>query len=80
MKTVGRGLGLLYRETPAGRLTLFVAYVCATDLGITGPEKWLFSPDAKHTGAEKIRLKGFSTNEHHTSHGKGRVSKKSRVS
>ena len=73
-KTVGRGWRLLYRETPAGRLTLFVAYVCATDLGITGPEKRLFSPDAKHTGAEKTRLKGFSTNRHQTSHGKGRDS------
>ena len=74
VKTVGRGWRLLYRETPAGRLTFFFAIVCATDLGITGHEKRLFSPDAKHTGAEKTRLKGFSTNRHQTSHGKGRDS------
>ena len=36
--------------------------------GITGPEKRLFSPDAKHTGAKKTRLKGFSTYMYRLSH------------
>ena len=36
--------------------------------GITGPEKRLLSPDAKHTGAEKTRLKGFSTYMYRLSH------------
>ena len=32
---------------------VFIASVCATDLGITRPEKRLFSPDAMPDGAEK---------------------------
>ena len=31
----------------------FIAFVCATELGITRPEKRLFSPDAMQAGAEK---------------------------
>ena len=44
------------------------------ELGITRPEKRLFSPDDMQAGAEKTRLKGFSTNRYQTCHGKSRDS------
>ena len=57
-----------------GPVNLFRCLRLRHGSGITGPEKRLFSPDAKHAGAEKTRLKGFSTNRHQTGHGKSRVS------
>ena len=42
--------------------------------GVFVPHNGVITLNPEHIPAEKTRLKGFSTNEHHTSHGKGRVS------
>ena len=51
-----------------GPVNLFRCLRLRHGSGITGHEKRLFSPDAMHTGAEKTRLKGFSTNRYRLSH------------
>ena len=43
---------------------------------VFGPSNGVITVNLEHIPAEKTRLKGFSTNEHHTSHGKAVIRKK----